>query len=34
MPPRILVKGDRKMMKKEPESWDAAWNDLDRAFSI
>lgn len=22
------------MMKKEPESWDAAWNDLDRAFSI
>lgn len=22
------------MTKKEPESWDAAWNDLDRAFDL
>lgn len=22
------------MMKKEPESWDAAWDDLDRAFAL
>lgn len=34
MPPRILAKGDRRMTKKEPESWDAAWNDLDRAFNL